>query len=227
MFLFLIVCVSRWYGPGRIKGNEFRPRHALLTMHIWFLSKRLSHDDIDKSHALNIRERLFNLLWEDTSGRIRRAGVSAILSDKTLGQVAKYTVRHLAHYDKAFTEFLDKPEERLKELREIVWWHIMVRDEDAKQQTDHLNRIAWYIEANYQNIMMHWPDEYYREARVAWVDLPDFSDIRGPSGEILDPIPINPDDVLPEPWLSNVSPKGIDYYWNPYTGEATWDRPLG
>jgi cytochrome b pre-mRNA-processing protein 3 len=194
-------------------------------MHLWFLHKRLIHDDINKDQALMIQEELFGILWEDTMCRIRREGVSEILVNKNLKQVQHYTFVHLTQYDHAFTELLDKPKERLNELRAIVWRNILVRDEDAEHRTDHLNRIAWYIEANYQNIMMHWPYEYYKESRVAWVDLPSFSNMKDASGNLMVENPVNPDDVLPDPWRRNITLRGIYYYWNPKTGQVAYDRP--
>lgn len=194
-------------------------------MHIWFLHKRLISDTIDKHLALLIQEELFNILWDDTTSRIRRAGVNEWLVNKSLLKVQQYTFMHLTHYDHCYTEFLRKPAERLNELRKLIWWHIFVRDEDAESRYDHLDRIAWYVEANYQNIVMDWPDEYYREGRVAWVDLPDFSDIKDAKGNFLPENPIHPDDVLPTPWLRNITRSGLDYYWNPVTNRATWDRP--
>lgn len=114
----------------------------------------------------------------------------------------------------------------MKELRKIVWQHIFVRDPEMEHADAALDRIAWYIEANYQNIMVDWPDQWYRESRVAWVDLPDFSGATDASGKLLDENPVHEDDVLPTPWKRNITIRGVEYYWNPVTMEATWDRPL-
>lgn len=214
----------RWFGPGRI-ARDFRSRHSLITMHIWFLHKRLIADAVDRELALMIQEELFNILWDDTTCRIRQQGVGELLVNKHLLQVQQYTFLHLTHYDHAYTEFLNKPAERLKELRKIVWQHILVRDEEAEHRNDHLDRLAWYVEANYQNIMMDWPDQYYREARVAWVDLPDFSSMVDANGEPMEEKPLHPDDVLPSPWQRNITMRGVEYYWNPATMKSTWTRP--
>ena len=165
---------------------------------------------------------------EDTTCRIRRAGVMELAVNKNLMQVQQYTFLHLTNYDHAYTELLDKPEERLQELRNIVLRHVLVQrdDEFEQQNTDHLNRIAWYIEANYQNIVMDWPDDYYRDARVVWVDLPDFSNMRDAKGQLMEEVQINPDDLLPEPWQRSVTLKGLDYYWNPSTKQVRWERPV-
>lgn len=215
-----------WFGPGRIP-RDFRNRHALLTMHIWLLHKRLISDKFDEDSALMIQEELFNILWEDTMCRIRKEGVNELLVNKNLLQVQQYTFLHLTNYDHIYTELLDKPAERLKELRKLVWQHIFVRDEAVKSRTDHLDRIAWYIEANYQNIIMEWPDDYYRSGRVAWVNLPDFDDLKDEKGTAMPVNPLHPEDILPEPWLKSITLKGIEYYWNPVTMESSWDRPGG
>ncbi|GAX22474.1 hypothetical protein FisN_14Hh090 [Fistulifera solaris] len=214
----------RWFGPGRI-ARDFRSRHALLTMHVWFLHKRLIHDDIDRDRALMIQEELFNILWEDTLCRIRAEGVTPLLENRSLLKVQQYTFLHLTHYDHAFTEFLNKPEERLKELRKVIWQHVLVRDEEAEHRTDHLNRLAWYVEANYQNIMLHWPNEYYQQGRVAWVNLPDFSNLLDEQGNVMEENPVHPEDVLPEPWAKNITLRGKDYYWNTVTNQVSWERP--
>jgi cytochrome b pre-mRNA-processing protein 3 len=180
---------------------------------------------MDKNQALMIQEELFNILWDDTTCRIRQQGVNELMVNKSLLQVQQYTFLHLTHYDHTYTEFLDKPAERLKELRKVVWQHVLVRDEDAEHRNDHLDRIAWYIESNYQNIVMEWPDEYYRDARVKWVNLPDFSNLNDKNGNLMEDNPIDADDVLPEQWLRNITNEGTEYYWNPVTGKSTWERP--
>lgn len=208
--------------------RDFRNRHAILTMHIWFLHKRLISDKVDKQTARLIQKELFNILWEDTACRIRQLGVRELAVSKHLKEVTNYTLMHLTHYDKVYTDLLDKPAGRLKELRKLVWRHILVRDpRQAEKSTDHLNRIAWYIEANYQNILMDLPDKYYRQGRIAWVDLPDFSNMQDDDGNTLEARAINPDDILPAPWLTNITLKGIEYYWNPETMESSWERPTG
>lgn len=200
-------------------------------MHIWFLHKRLIGDLQDRDTALMIQEELFNILWEDTTCRIRGEGVSELMVNKHLLQVQQYTFAQLTHCDHAFApELLADPARRLAELRAIVWYHVFVRDEAAAaDRADLLNRIAWYMEANYQNIVMHWPEEQYRSApgRVAWVDLPDFSSLMDGSGEPMPENPVNPEDVLPPHWVRSVSLRGTEYYWNELTRETTWDRPVG
>jgi WW domain len=39
------------------------------------------------------------------------------------------------------------------------------------------------------------------------------------------PIDCHPEDILPSPWLCNITNSGKLYYWNPYTRVSSWIRP--
>jgi hypothetical protein len=39
------------------------------------------------------------------------------------------------------------------------------------------------------------------------------------------PVPCHPDDVLPYPWITNITNAGKIYYWNPQTRVSSWIRP--
>ena len=61
--------------------NEFRPRHALLLAHVWLIHKRLLADG--ESGKL-MQESIFDLLWDDTSMRIRSMGINELSVNKNL-----------------------------------------------------------------------------------------------------------------------------------------------
>ena len=219
---------SRWFGPGRI-DRGFRSYQALLTMHIWFLHKRLIGDQEDPHQAALIQEELFDIFWTDSTNRMRAHGVNELLINKNLKTVQQYTFMHLFHYDHCYTELLDSPRDRLDELKNLVLTHILLLNPDDQKaldlHEDHAERIAWYIEAQYQNIVHDLPDSFYRKARIAWVDLPDFSNLKDGSGRILEEIPIDSDDILPKNWLRNIANDGTYYYWNEKTRKSQWERP--
>lgn len=121
---------------------------------------------------------------------------------------------------------LTKQSNRIEELKKLVWMHILVRNEEAKESDDHLERLAWYVEAQYQNILVDWPGNYVEEARVAWVDLPDFGGLKNNRGRTMEKKHCHPDDIVPEPWLTNITLRGEYYYWNPKTGKSQWEKPL-
>jgi len=110
-----------------------------------------------------------------------------------------------------------------------VFTHILLINLDDQKaldlHDDHAERIAWYIETQYQNIVHDLPDELYRKARIAWVDLPDFSKLKDANGKELGENPIDPEDILPKNWVRNIANDGTYYYWNEETREAKWERP--
>ena len=173
-------------------------------MHIWFLHKRLLLDNEDPHRAGLIQEELFDIFWTDSSNRMRAHGVNELLINKNLKTVQQYTFMHLFHYDHCFSELLDSPKERLEELKNLVLTHILLINPDDQKaldlHDDHAECIAWYIETQYQNIVHDLPDPLYRKARIAWVDLPDFSNLKDANGKILEENPIDPEDILPKPY---------------------------
>lgn len=279
---------SRWYGPGRIPRN-FRSRHAMVTMHLWFLHKRLiasntrGSGSLSSDQALQVQEELFEIFWNDTLCRIRAEGVREMAVNKSLLKVQQYSFLHLFHYDHIYqalassqshldprqeeentaeaeqpprtppppvttdrdddddedddemdplsvldpTLDLTKVENRIAELKKLIWMHILVRDPQAKDSDDYLERLAWYIEAQYQNILVDWPSRYVSQARIGWVDLPDFSHLKDNHGRTMEERLLHPDDVVPKPWLVNITLRGQTYYWNTETRKSQWEKPTG
>jgi WW domain len=85
--------------------------------------------------------------------------------------------------------------------------------------------MAWYIETQFQNIVVDWPARYVQEARVAWVHPPSLDALtrKNPSsGNTKIPI----EDVLPDPWLTNITLRGEVYYWNSKTRQSQWEHPV-
>lgn len=214
---------SRWYGPGRI-SRDFRPRHAMLTMHLWLLQKRLISDKVDNHSSLLVQEELFEIFWDDVQKRIREQGLAEMTVSKHLNDVQQYTFTHLTHYDHAFNEYENDPKKRLEELCGLVWMHVMLQEE--KFCSEQVERIAIYIDIQYHNIMYELPEEYWREGRFAWVDLPDFSRMHGNNGHLLPERRVNPEDVLPKGWNKALTNSGEPYYWNPDLDKAQWERPV-
>mmetsp|Transcript_39061 Transcript_39061/g.39517 ORF Transcript_39061/g.39517 Transcript_39061/m.39517 type:complete len:166 (-) Transcript_39061:1427-1924(-) len=64
-------------------GKAFRPQHAILTMHVWFLNRRLITDRHNSHQSLLVQEELFDILWYDTKTRIRaQPGINELSVDK-------------------------------------------------------------------------------------------------------------------------------------------------
>jgi cytochrome b pre-mRNA-processing protein 3 len=193
------------------------------------LQKRLVSDEEDPHASALIQEELFDIFWTDSTNRMRAHGVNEWVVNKNLKSVQQYTFMHCFHYDHCYSELLDDPKERLEELKNLVQKHILLlnpEDHQAQENSqDQAERIAWYIEAQYQNIVHDLPDAFYRKARIAWVDLPDFSDLQDASGKVMEPNEIDADDILPDDWVPNIANDGSFYYWNTETRKAQWERP--
>jgi hypothetical protein len=170
-----------------------------------------------------IQEELFDIFWDDTQKRIRAEGVAELTVNKHLTDVQQYTFQHLTHYDHAFTEFELKPKARFEELCGLFWIHVLQRDEDFC--SDQVQRVAYYIDTQYNNIMNRLPEQYWNEGRLAWVDIPDFNRVCDNKGNLLPDQSLHPDDVLPPGWYRALTTAGEPYYWNPEQIKSQWERP--
>ena len=222
----------------------------MITMHIWFLHKRLLIDTVDPHLALlvqvcskvwivcchtytsvnsptiihTIQEELFDILWNDTRARIRAEGVNELTVNKHLKDVQQLTFLHLTHYDHAFQEFSNDDGKRFEELAGAIWIHVLNRDEEA--YNDQLKRLAAYVEYQYVNLMHGVPDDYFWEGRIPWGDLPVFSDMKDNDEKALDD-PVTPVGLesLPEPWIKTLTDAGDTYYWDTETNTTSWKKP--
>jgi WW domain/Ubiquinol-cytochrome C chaperone len=181
-----------------------------------------------ESAPMLLQQELFHILWDDTTCRIRQAGVSEMSVNTQLKKVQQYTFVHLTHYDYIYSDLVVKskvsPLERLKELRKLIFQHVYLKKDEMmepRQVALYLDRLAWYIDLNFQNICLQLPNEYLQQGRILWTDLPDFESIVPDNQDVT----LSPDDVLPAPWLTNITLRGTTYYWNPITMQSTWDRP--
>ena len=124
--------------------------------------------------------------------------------------------------------------------------------EDLYRNTaHHIDRIVHYIDAQYKNIMHDLPYDHFTNGHVRYVPLPQFANLHNitcptdteshhprtgtnpspmmanlPFEEYPDtPIPCHLEDILPYPWITNITNSGKTYYWNPTTRVSSWIRP--
>lgn len=214
----------RWFKEGRIP-YEFRPRHALLTMHVWFLHKRLLADRVDSHLALLVQEELFDILWNDARARIRAEGVNELTVNKHLKDAQQLTFLHCTHYDHAFQEYANDREKRFEEISGIVWTYVLNGDEEA--YADQVQRLVMYVEYQYDNLLTGVPDEHFWKGRIPWGDLPDFGSMKDNNGKRLGEAGDVPGlEVLPKPWVRTLTDAGHPYYWNMETNLTSWKKPI-
>jgi len=211
-----------WYTAGRIP-YEFKFRHALITMHVWFLHKRLIRTNINRYSALLIQEELFDILWTDTKARIRAEKVMELSLGRHLKTMQSVSFVHCMHYDHAFT--FDDERRRRDELHRAIWLHVFHSNDDYPD--DLVDRLAMYVEFQYDNIMNQLPEKYWREGRIGWGPFPNFESIVGNNGKVLPPADKFNDkmDVVLEGWTSCLSNAGEVFYWKNGTDKVQWDKP--
>eukprot|EP00551_Chaetoceros_affinis_P005957 CAMPEP_0203664004 /NCGR_PEP_ID=MMETSP0090-20130426/1502_1 /ASSEMBLY_ACC=CAM_ASM_001088 /TAXON_ID=426623 /ORGANISM="Chaetoceros affinis, Strain CCMP159" /LENGTH=372 /DNA_ID=CAMNT_0050527089 /DNA_START=49 /DNA_END=1167 /DNA_ORIENTATION=- len=144
---------------------EFRQIHAMLSLHIWFIHRRLyaenqllasasseSNTTITTTNTNNpqynanllLQEELFDIFWTDTMSRIRAQGVNELTVNKHLKDAQRATFVHCTQLDHAFAEYPDDMEKRFEVVCDAVWRHILgggEGDEDIeKNENVNFNR---------------------------------------------------------------------------------------
>jgi len=214
----------QWYNSGHISPS-FKSKHAILTMHIWFLHKRLLQTDVNRYAALLVQEQMFEAFWADTLSRIRAEKVPELTTGRHLKNMQKTSFLQCMNYDHVFE--LDSSKDRREELCRAVWNHLLGMDENAPD--DLINRLAMYIEFQHDNIMYNLPEEYWREVRIDWGAFPDFKDMVDNNGVVMPNRNFSlesKEDVLPEDWEACLNQAGETYYWNKETNRVTWGKPF-
>lgn len=231
---------SQWYieKPSdeniKIKAN-FRNVHALLSMHVWFVHRRLyaenkNLDDHDtkKHDNLLLQEELFEFLWTDTQCRIRAQGVNELTVNKHLKDAQRATFLHCTQYDHAYAEHPNDVEKRFEVICDAVWKHVLGGEEDCDDEL--IRKIGAYVEYQMLNVVKKLPDDYFNEGRIAWGNIPEMeSDSKGNANDDFDS-----DEKLEEKrgmtflkngWVQILTDAGNPYYWNMETNETKWDKP--
>ena len=227
---------SQWFdGPNGLPSS-FRPTHALLSLHVWFLHRRLIANPNPewKEQNLKVQEELFDIFWNDTQARIRAVGVNELTVNKHLKDAQRATFVHITQYDEAFEKYAHDAEKRFELICDAVWRNILMdgmKDEKEMDEDDvddeMIRRIGAYVEYQYMNIVHQLPEEYFRQGKIAWGNLPDFTfesehsiqngdeegeDIRGMT-------------FLEGNWVQVLTDAGNPYYWNTETNETSWTAP--
>jgi len=211
-----------WFSSGRIP-NTFRTRHAIMTMHLWFVHKRLTLEKISPEDAELVQEELFEMFWYDSTCRIRAEGINEMMVNKNLKEVQQLTIQHCVHYDHAFT--FEDPVRRREELVLAIWKHVLLLDKDAND--DVINRLAMYVEWQYENVVHKLPENYWQEGRIEWGNVLDFKQVYDNNGKLI-PNSIKDDTnlrALPNEWVEALTQSGDKYYWNHLTMDSQWDKP--
>lgn len=99
--------------------------HALLALHVWILHNRFKVDyNVSGDFSgRRMQEQLFERLWEDTTMRIRNAGVAEMSVNKQLELVQKGSFDEMFAYDAAIKVDDDDNMELAAAVWKCVWTH--------------------------------------------------------------------------------------------------------
>jgi cytochrome b pre-mRNA-processing protein 3 len=220
-----------WYQPGLVPLS-FRSRHAMLTMHVWFLHRRLILDPTQPTFSLGVQEELFDFLWNDTKARIRAEPVNELTVYSHLKTVQQYTLLHMTHYDHAMTLLEnntnggDSKQSCLEECLKAIWIHVF--NQNPQVENELLQTMGVYLEYQLENIVYRLPDEYFFQGQIGWGNVPTFA-----SHVLQNKTWVNKEEEdkwklyydLPQDWKRVYTDAGHSYYWNSVTQQTQWNRP--
>jgi len=132
--------------------------HALVALHVWVLHCRLKVDYNvpGRFNGRRMQEELFGRLWEDTTLRIRNAGVAEVSVNKQLESVQKLTFDDMFGYDAALGV---EGDEGLA-LGAAVWRGVFREDEGA--DTEAVLRLADYARDAVCAVALQPAEDVYR-----------------------------------------------------------------
>jgi len=214
-------------------GTDFRSRHSILLTHIWLVHKRLllCEGKSAKKQGLAIQESMFDELWDDTSIRIREAGINELSINKYLTQVQGYSFKACVELDEALT----KPtrDEKVEEIAGVMWRAVYNKRDEVEE--DRVLTLANYVHSEHTSLLQV-PDDAVLEGRVAFSPIPAFQSRPGAAGygggqgkatQATSIEELLASAEAKDEWKKAVAATGRTYYFNVKTRETRWDLPEG
>jgi len=181
-------------------NKSFQSRQQLLMLHVWMVHRRLLSED---KRGKEVQETLFDTLWEDTTRRIRAAGVHELTVNKHLSTVQKACFTAAVSYDHGLNISSD---ENL-ELGSAIWRNVY--QSDPKTPDECVYKMADYVR-NQINTFEALGSADLMRGKLSWLDFGNSSAVTALAGE----------------WRQAVAPSGKRYWWNVRTRESRWTKPV-
>ncbi len=187
--------------------------HSLLVLHVWVLHNRFKVDynvtPLQYS-GRRMQEELFERLWEDTTRRIRNAGVAELSVNKQLEAVQRVTLDDLHAYDAALRTM---EEDDGMELAAAVWRGVY--REHAQADTEAVLALADYARRETLAVAAQPKEDVYR----GWVSW-------GPAvGESSSDRLARQRRMLEGEWREALDPGGRVFFYHTSTHERRWEPP--
>jgi len=213
-----------WFDVSKgMMGNDFRSRHSILMVHVWLVHRRLLKCS---KRGLAIQESLFDELWDDTSVRIRQAGIGEMSVNKYLTQVQGYSFRTCVELDEAMSKPTDA--ERLEETAGSLWRTVYNKRDEVDEAR--VLELAQYVKG--EHALLHdLPDASILDAQIKFSPVPTFPLVRNSSGGASRPLASSIDELISksgdggEEWQQARDSRGRLYWFNSKTRETRWEEP--
>ena len=222
-----------WFSRGKV-GQDFRSKQTLLMIHIWMIHRRL----LKEGGAGNtLQECMFDELWDDTSIRIRNAGIAEISVNARLSDVQGYSFRTCMELDHCMT--LPSEDEKVEEMAGVMWRSAFNRNNDI--MPNHVLEMASHVQKEHYSLL-EIPSKAVMEGRVEFggvkhlwggeKSLPTKKMVGGryvndsfatTSSEEESVEEYEEEEV--DVWLTNLTAQGKPYYYNKKTRETRWSLP--
>ena len=224
---------------------HFRQIHAMISLHVWFIHRRLftqnknlNENDSTRHDNLLLQEELFDNLWHDTKSRIRAQKINELTVNKHLEDAQRLTFVQMTQYDHALQEYPNDLEKRFELICDGVWRHVIVGDEETNDEL--IRRVGAYVEYQLENVIFKLPDDYFEEGRIGWGNVPDLDSFTNDDGKkgnavVVDGETGDDEEYCKYPqgmmfyennWVEVLTDAGEPYYWNMDTNETKWEKPV-
>ena len=229
-----------WFHAAKgMVGTDFRARHSILMVHVWLIHRRLlqcgksasagapsssSSSSSGSGKSLSIQESLFDELWDDTSVRIRAAGINELSVNKYLTQVQGYSFKTCVELDEALSK--KSGDEKREEIAGTLWRSVYNKRDEIDEAR--VLTLADYVYGEHASLL-ELPDAAVLEGRVAFSPVPVFPMVDSTATKTARPLASSIDELINKPgdedWREARAANGRRYWFNVKTRETRWEEP--
>lgn len=205
-----------WFKPSGLGSlqRSWVSEHTLIAIHVWIIHNRLKVDyNINTDSGLfsgrRMMEELFSRFWEDTTLRIRNAGVQELSVNRQLENVQRMTFNDFYEYDEA----IKVEDDDNMELATAIWRSLFREAENADVEA--VLRMADYVKREVVSVLLQPKEDIYR----GWV-------LWGPClGETYQMRIDRKKAMLEGEWRDALDPTGKVFFYHTSTQERKYEVP--
>ena len=205
-----------WFKPSGLGSlqRSWVSEHSLIAIHVWILHNRLKVDYNIKSDSglfsgRRMMEELFSRFWEDTTLRIRNAGVLELSVNRQLENVQRMTFNDFYEYDEA----IKVEDDDNMELATAIWRGLFREAENADVEA--VLKMADYVKREVVSVLLQPKEDVYR----GWV-------LWGPClGETHEMRLERKRTMLEGEWRDALDPAGKVFFYHTSSHERKYEIP--